>query len=183
NDHIGGAGDALSELTDHQEKARAVMTILSMLTKAFYYALFEEEDCMVKYGVPQNHLKSHGTTHAVIIRKYQEICVPIASHAHHALHKMKDQEDTKGDHHTKGQQKGFVGYEIQPQHADNLMQLFSAWLGDHCTKVDRELNAILAGRAAQSALERDMWMGDMGRGYSLQDEEKIITITGGKKVS
>ncbi|KAA6385764.1 MAG: hypothetical protein EZS28_018710, partial [Streblomastix strix] len=100
----------------------------------------------------------------------------------HNMHSAVRVHGAHGTHGTHGHGHGHGGhqntheYVISTQHSDNLMLLFSAWLGDHCTKVDRELNAILKGRATQSDLEEDMWMGDMGRGYSKRDEETIKTI-------
>ncbi|KAK2943285.1 hypothetical protein BLNAU_21809 [Blattamonas nauphoetae] len=114
-----------------KEKARTLLAVLALLVKSTFSAFADEEAIVVKYKVQRAHRRGHYKAHSVHLRKLQKETLSIAK---------------------------FVRADrpVPTALAQNLIQLYTQWLSEHVTKVDRELSALLAGNAPESEMEREM---------------------------
>ncbi|KAA6388293.1 MAG: hypothetical protein EZS28_016182 [Streblomastix strix] len=136
--------NAAKENTDElKAHGRCITHLLHMLVKALFATFDDEERNIIKYQIAGSHKKQHEVSHAVFMRKVQAEVLLISG-------------------------AGRSGKPIATTHAATLMQIFSAWMVEHATKIDRELSAHLIGKAPQSELEKEIYLGDMGK--------KIVTL-------
>ncbi|KAA6389168.1 MAG: hypothetical protein EZS28_015307 [Streblomastix strix] len=125
--------NAMDETRLH-ELSQTIIKMLAILVRQVFNVLSDEEVLMKKYRIPLSHYKNHELQHAQFLRKVQTISLQIASNA-----RVK-------------------GKPIPSTHSQTLIQLFSSWLIDHVSKIDREMSALLIGKAPESELERHVPM-------------------------
>ncbi|KAK2944580.1 hypothetical protein BLNAU_20487 [Blattamonas nauphoetae] len=114
-----------------KEKVRTLLDVVALLVKSTFSAFDDEETIIHKYKVQRAHRRGHHKAHSAHLRKLQKEVLTIAKFAR-------------------------AGRPVQTTHAQNLIQLYTQWLTEHVTKVDRELSALLAGNAPESEMEREM---------------------------
>ncbi|KAA6360668.1 MAG: hypothetical protein EZS28_043805 [Streblomastix strix] len=106
--------------------------MLGILVRQTCGTFADEEQMMDKYRIPRHHSNVHFSQHSVFIRKLYTTMLHIAQSA----------ENFKTP--------------IPSTYSQTLIQLYTGWLVDHVSKVDRELAALLIGKAPDSELERDV---------------------------
>ncbi|KAA6378674.1 MAG: hypothetical protein EZS28_025798, partial [Streblomastix strix] len=107
--------------------------IAGIVVRATFASLRDEEHLINEYKIANTHKKEHYIQHAAIIRKIQQAMLSLAQS------RTKDAQTL-----------------IPSSHAQSLIRLYSSWLSDHVTKMDRELVTVLIGKAPESELEREV---------------------------
>ncbi|KAH7819913.1 uncharacterized protein MONOS_15734 [Monocercomonoides exilis] len=125
-----GADDKLDS-ADLKEKDNAILKAVMLLVKKTFAALSDEEHLIKKYKMPADHRSRHYSGHASLVKKLQTNILNIEKVAK-------------------------KGKSLMASQAQQLMQVYVGWLTDHVGKVDRELTALLVGKAPSSEMERDV---------------------------
>ncbi|KAA6377945.1 MAG: hypothetical protein EZS28_026527, partial [Streblomastix strix] len=123
---------AAFDQTKLQTLGKIIVRLLSIVIRQTFSALADEEHLIIKYKVSHIHKKLHQTQHAAFIRKVQTIALHVAKEAR------------------------ISNKQVHSSFAQKIIQLYAGWLVDHVSKVDRELAALLIGKAPESELESDI---------------------------
>ncbi|KAK2949850.1 hypothetical protein BLNAU_15245 [Blattamonas nauphoetae] len=126
-----GAAKVADDEVKQKEKAKVLLSVLALLVKSTFSGFHDEEQIIQKYKIQRAHRRGHYKAHSAHLRKLQKESLGIAK---------------------------FVrgGKPVPAAHGQNLIQMYTQWLTEHVTKVDRELSALLAGNAPESEMEREM---------------------------
>ncbi|KAA6398716.1 MAG: hypothetical protein EZS28_005754, partial [Streblomastix strix] len=160
----GAAAEDEGENEDQEalrkRKRKAIEGSLRMLLTSTFLCFEDEEKLIIHYQVPNSHKNPHFKQHATLARKLQseilQICAILRGKG-----KQKGKQGQKEEKLNKNQ-AGQQQSDIPASHAKTLMQMYSGWLLDHVDRIDRELHAILVGKAPQSELEKEIIMGNCG---------------------
>ncbi|KAK2950937.1 hypothetical protein BLNAU_14127 [Blattamonas nauphoetae] len=119
------------EATRKRERRKALMNMMSFLIRTTFNAFSDEEALIDRYRVEKGHRRAHLRSHCTLLRKLQKATLQLAKGA------KKDEA-------------------LATSHAQNLIQLYTQWLTEHVTKIDRELSALLAGNVPESEMEKEV---------------------------
>lgn len=118
----------------NKKKADAILKLLQWLVKATFTCFADEELIIHKYKIAKTHRKGHYSSHASFIKKIQQ----------QSLHIGKAAKSKKDN------------YVINQSFSSSLSQVYIGWLTEHVVKYDRELSALLIGKAPPSELDKDV---------------------------
>ncbi|KAA6365494.1 MAG: hypothetical protein EZS28_038979 [Streblomastix strix] len=113
---------------------KIIKRMLGILVRQTCGTFADGEQMMDKYRIPRHHSNIHISQDSVLIRKLYTTILHIAQSA----------ENFK--------------YPIPSTFSQTFIQLYTGWLVDHVSKIDREQAALLNGKAPDSELERDVKM-------------------------
>lgn len=130
----GGAGDS-----NVAEKRRALSKVLSLLVQATFTTLSDEEHVMRKYNIAPIHRKTHAASHTAFLKQLQTAVLQIVRVLRQDMKNTGEDVDV-----------------VWAKYAQRLSQVYISWLTEHVQKIDREMVPLLAGKAPESEMERDI---------------------------
>lgn len=136
NKHDSDFADEATMNSRLHTQRKAVGKTLGILVRSTLSGLSDEEHLMHKHHIVGAHRKEHYLSHSNFIRKIQSAVLHIASAA-----KSKKEP-------------------IPPQFARRLTDIYTGWLSEHVVRLDRELFALLNGKAPPSELEKEVSLKD-----------------------
>jgi hemerythrin len=106
--------------------SKLIIPAVSRLVVVFFQTLYDEEKLMERYSITRQHIKKHDTQHLALVRKIYDA-------SRHILHS-----------------KGNTNVILQIQ---TLTRTINDWIMSHTLNADRELGALLSGKASKTIME------------------------------